>query len=99
LRQSMLVVSEKARTNRVKLPDNFALGFEEYTTGLPNTGVAPLLGQELTQIQALVDLLIDAHVDGITTFTRKPLADEHGTAATPTPAPTPGAKPNAPAVS
>jgi hypothetical protein len=98
LRQSMVAVAEKARTNRVKLPDHFALGFEEYTTGLPNTGVAPLLGQELTQIQALVNLLIDAHVDGITTFARKPLADEHGASgATARPSPTPGAKPNAPA--
>ena len=97
LRQSMLAVAEKARTNRVKLPDNFALGFEEYTTGLPNTAVAPLLGQELTQIEALVDLMIDARVDAITTFTRKPIADEHGAAATPTPSPAPGGKSNAPA--
>jgi hypothetical protein len=97
LRQSMVAVAEKARANRVKLPDNFALGFEEYTTGLPNTAVvASLLGQELSQIEALVNLLIDAHVDGINTFSRKPLPDEHGAGATP-PAPSParGAKPNA----
>src|SRR5205085_1542097 len=78
LRQAMVAVSEKARANRVKLPDNFALGFEEYTTGLPNTGVTPLLGQELSQIEALLNLLIDAYVDGISNFIRKPLADEHG---------------------
>jgi hypothetical protein len=97
LRQAMLAVSEKARANRVKLPDNFALGFEQYTTGLPNTGVAPLLGQELTQIEALLNLLIDAHVDGISTFSRKPLTDERGAAgATPAPSPGRGAKPNTP---
>src|SRR5438045_2645232 len=56
LRQAMVAVSEKARANRVKLPDNFALGFEEYTTGLPNTGVTPLLGQELSQIEGLLNL-------------------------------------------
>ena len=95
LRQSMLAVAEKARTNRVKLPDNFALGFEEYTAGLPNTAIAPLLGQELAQIEGLVNLLIDARVDGIMTFTRKPLADEHGAAASPTSSTAPGAKPNA----
>ena len=97
LRQSMLAVAEKARANRVKLPDNFALGFDEYTTGLPNTGVAPLLGQELAQAGALVNLLIDAHVDGINSFTRKPLPDEHGAAATPPPSPAGGPKPNVPA--
>lgn len=98
LRQSILAVAERARINRVKLPDNFALGFEEYTTALPSTGVAPLLGQELTQIEGLLNLLIEAHVDGITTFTRKPLADEHGApAGAPTPSPAGGAKANTPA--
>jgi hypothetical protein len=87
LRQSMLAVSERARANRVKLPENFALGFEEYTTALPNTAVAPLLGQELTQIDLLMTLLIDARVDAIIAFNRKPLPEEHGAAATPTPAP------------
>jgi hypothetical protein len=90
LRQSMIAVAERARTNRVKLPNNFALGFEEYTTALPTTTAAPLLGQELTQIESLMNLLIEARVDGITAFTRKPLSDERGAAATPTPSPRPG---------
>ena len=90
LRQAMVAVTDKARNNRVRLPDNFALGFEEYTSALPNTAVAPLLGQELSQIEFLMNLLIDARVDTITAFTRKPLPDEHGpTAATPTPSPRP----------
>ena len=87
LRQSMLAVSDRARANRVRLPDNFALGFEEYTTALPTTTAAPLLGQELAQTEGLLNLLIDAHVDGITAFTRKPLPDERSAAAAPTPAP------------
>lgn len=91
LRQSMIAVAERARTNRVKLPNNFALGFEEYTTALPTTTAAPLLGQELTQIESLLNLLIDARVDGITAFTRKPLSEERGAAATPAPSPRPGA--------
>jgi len=28
---------KSARVNKVKVPDNFALGFEEFTTALPNT--------------------------------------------------------------
>ena len=47
LRQAMNEASEKARANKVKLPDNFHLGFDEYTAALPNTTAAPLLGQEL----------------------------------------------------
>ena len=93
LRQSMLAVSERARTNRVKLPDNFALGFDEYTAALPNTNVAPLLGQELTQIELLMNLLIDARVDAISEFSRKPLPDEHS--ASPAPSPSPARRPAA----
>ena len=99
LRQSMLAVTEKARNNKVKLPDNFALGFEEYTTTLPNTAAAPLLGQELTQIESLVNILIEARVDGINTFRRQPLPDERGAGSVPTPSPSPrpgGSKPVAP---
>jgi len=91
LRQSMLAVADRARNNHVKLPDNFALGFEEYTTALPNTNAAPLLGQELAQVETLVNLLIDARVDAITAFARKPLPDEHPGGATPTPSPRPAA--------
>jgi hypothetical protein len=88
LRQSMTAIAERARVNRVKLPDNFALGFDEYTAGLPGTGAAPLLGQELAQIEALLNLIIDAHVDGITGLVRRRLPEEGG--ATTTPSPTPG---------
>lgn len=93
LRQSMVTVSERARANRVKLPDNFALGFDEYTAALPNTAAAPLLGQELGQIEALLNLVIDAHVDGITAFVRRPLPEERGAAGA-SPAPAPAARPS-----
>ena len=97
LRQAMLAVAERARLNRVKLPANFALGFEEYTTALPATNVAPLLGQELSQIELLMNYLIDAHVDGISKVARKPLSDERGatTAASPAPMPSPPPRPGA----
>jgi hypothetical protein len=84
LRQSMLALAEKARGARVKLPDNFALGFDEYTAALPNTVAAPLLGQELSQIELLTDILIEAHVDEVTSLTRAPLPEEGAAAPAPT---------------
>src|SRR2546423_12808857 len=93
----MLAVSDRARSNRVKLPDNFAVGFEEYTTALPKTSMAPLLGQELLQVQSLMNVLIDAHVDAISKVARRPLPDERGTplATAPSPLPSPHARPGA----
>ena len=85
LRQAIVAISDRARANKVRLPDNFALGFDEYTSGLPNTTVAPLLGQELSQIESLMNFLIEAHVDAVTKFARTPLAEERGPAASPTP--------------
>jgi hypothetical protein len=98
LRLAMTAVSEKARGNKVKMPDNFYLGFDEFVSALPKTEVAPLLGQELAQIEWLLNLFIDARVDSVTSFRRAPLADEHGaSSALPTPKPasarTPGATP------
>lgn len=89
LRQAMLSVSEKARANNVKLPDNFALGFEDYTAALPNTAAAPLLGQELAQLELLVNLMLDARVTSINGLKRTPLPEEQGAAAAASP--TPGA--------
>lgn len=86
LRQAMLATAEKARTNKVKLPDNFALGFDEYTAALPATGVTQVLGQQLSQVELLTNILIDAHIDGVTALTRTASPEEHG--------PSPGASPS-----
>ena len=88
LRQAMLTTAEKARANRVRLPDNFALGFDEYTAALPTTAMAPLLGQQLAQIELLMNILLEARIDVVTTFVRMPSAGERGgsPSATPTPA-------------
>ena len=97
LRQAMVAISDRARANRVKLPDNFALGFDEFTAALPNTTSAPLLGQQLAQIELVLNILIDAHVDGITALVRAPSPEERGAAsAIPSPAPGPGRKPSGP---
>jgi hypothetical protein len=87
LRQATLAAQERARTNNVKLPDNFQLGFDEFARIMPGTAVAALLGQELSQVQMLINILLDAKVDGITSFRRRPLPEERGTSATPTPSP------------
>src|SRR5262245_33441407 len=91
LRQATLAAQDRARTNNVKLPDNFQLGFDEFARFMPSTAVAALLGQELSQVQMLINILLDAKVDSITSFRRRPLAEERKTAApTPTPAPARG---------
>ncbi len=78
LRQATLAAQDRARTNNVKLPDNFQLGFDEFAKIMPGTAVTPLLGQELSQVQMLINILLDAKVDGITSFRRHPLPEEHG---------------------
>jgi hypothetical protein len=80
LRQAMNEIADKARANKVKLPDNFYLGFDEYTAALPNTAAAPLLGQELSQIQLLLNIITDAHVDALTALKRTPLPEENAAA-------------------
>jgi hypothetical protein len=77
LRETVTKVTEKARANRVKLPEIFFLGFEEFTAALPSNETAPLLGQQLAQVQLIIDILIDARIDGITAFKRRALSEEH----------------------
>jgi hypothetical protein len=89
LRQTVIATLNRARANNVKLPDKFQLGFDEFTTALPKTAVAPLLGQELSQIQMLINILLDAKVDGVTSLRRAPLPEEGAASRTPVPKPTP----------
>src|SRR5213080_2218891 len=90
LRLATVAAVNRAQTNNVKLPDKFELGFDEFATGLPDTAVAPLLGQELSQIQMLINILLDAKVDSVTSFHRAPISEEHKGSPTPTPSPAPG---------
>src|SRR5438105_13850604 len=70
LRQAIIRTAENARNNRVKLPANFFLGFDEFVSALPSPEDAPALGQELSQIQLLLNTIIEARVDAITAFHR-----------------------------
>jgi hypothetical protein len=88
LRQATIVTLQRARASNVKFPDNFRLGFDEFATALPKTEAAPLLGQELSQIQMLINVLVDAKVDSVTSLHRMPLPEEHGISPTPTATPT-----------
>jgi hypothetical protein len=82
LRQAIVSTTEKARANRVKLPENFRLGFDEFATTLPGSvAAAASLGQELGQVELLLGILIDARVDAITTLKRVSLPPETATAA------------------
>ena len=72
------------------MPDRFQLGFDEFAKAMPDTAVTPLLGQELSQIQMLINILLDAKVDSVTSFRRAPLTEEHGASPTPTPSPAAG---------
>src|SRR5256886_11005064 len=90
LRQAVVATLDRARTSNVKLPDKFQLGFDEFTRAMPNTAVTVLLGQELSQIQMLINILLDAKVDSVTSFHRAPLSEEHGASPTPTASPAPG---------
>ncbi|HEX8280712.1 MAG TPA: Amuc_1100 family pilus-like protein [Chthoniobacterales bacterium] len=101
LRQAITSLGEKARANRVKLPDNFFLGFEEFASALPDTAAAPLLGQQLAQAELLLNILIDARIEALTSFRRVPAAELAAAAPTPPAAaaaaaarrPTPAASP------
>lgn len=79
LRLAMIAVVDKARANKVKLPDKFYLGFDEFASALPNEVAAPLLGQELAQVEWLLDALLEARVDTLSSFRRTPSPEEHGT--------------------
>lgn len=81
LRQAITRTIDNARVHRVRLPDKFTLGFEEFVSSLPSTEDAPRLGQELAQIQLLLDTIIESRVDAITAFHR--IAHPVAPAATP----------------
>jgi hypothetical protein len=95
LRQAIIRTAENARNNRVRLPGNFFLGFDEFVSSLPTPEEAPALGQELSQVQLLLNTIIEARVDAITAF-RRVAHPGTATVAGPVPSatPRPGVKPS-----
>ena len=92
---------QHAQAGGVGLPEGFYLGFEQYRGTPPETAATALLNTQLTEVQNLVDLVIQQHVEKITSMKRGLLPQEAGSSnASPTPAPRPGsAPPPAPLVS
>jgi hypothetical protein len=79
LRVAVAATTDKARAHKVKLPDKFYLGFDEYAAALPTSEEsAKLLGQELVQIKWLLGSLVDARVEAVTAFRRSQLPQERG---------------------
>lgn len=85
LRESRTAVVANARIHGVKLPENFHLGFNEFVSALPSTVDAPKFGQELAQIQLLLNIIIEARVDAIRMFRRVPKEASMAPSAAPTP--------------
>jgi hypothetical protein len=96
LRQAVVATVDRARVSNVKLPDRFQLGFDEFIRTMPATAMTSQLGQELSQIQMLINILLDAKVDSVTALKRYPLPEEHKASPTPTPPPAPGRRVAAP---
>lgn len=97
LRQAITSITDKARDNRVKLPANFFLGFEEFRAALPDTDLSPALGQQLAQVELLLNIILDARVDAVSALRRVP-SGKPGPASSPTSVPLgPARKPSAPA--
>jgi len=78
LRVRLTTIADKARANRVKLPEKFHLGFDEFVSALPDEAAAPLLGHELEQIEWLLHSLLDARVEAVVAFRRSPPPNEYG---------------------
>ena len=90
LRQAVVATLERARANNVTMPGRFQLGFDEFAMTMPSTAGTRLLGQELSQVQMLINILLNAKVDSVTSFRRAPLPEEHGPSPTPAPSPVAG---------
>lgn len=85
---------EKAGSQGVGLPQDFAFGFEEYTASLPATAsAASQLSTYLDAVNAITQLMLDSGVKAITTLERTPLKVEGGEKETPAPQPTRGRPP------
>ena len=76
LRLASTAVSERAAANKIQLPANFYLGFDEYATSLPNSEAAPRLGQQLRAIEWIANTIIEARVDALNSLVRTPLPQE-----------------------
>src|SRR5437763_3005930 len=59
LRQAMTAIGERARANKVKLPENFFLGFDEFASALPDTAAAPFVRPHVAAVEMVLSVVID----------------------------------------
>lgn len=86
LRLAINAVIDKARAKKIKLPDKFYLGFDEFVAALPEESAAPLLGRELVELDWIVNVLLEAGVDSLTALRRSPAERVRAASAKPPPA-------------
>jgi hypothetical protein len=89
LRNAVNNIRAKAQEKKVKLPEKFYLGFEDFQSQLPTPEAAPILNREFKTIQKLVNQLVDWKVDSIDLLDRKQPTPQ----AAPAPPPAQGKKP------
>jgi len=78
LRTAVDEVAEKAKDNKITVPDRFAMGFDRYLTETPNRDAAAPLGRQLTAIEFIINELLDSRIDSISLISRTPLPEESG---------------------
>ena len=78
LRASINALTAKANESGVKLPADFALGFNRYQTDIPGNEAAAPLARQLAAIELVINALIVSKVDAVTAIDRTPIAEESG---------------------
>jgi len=76
LRTAVNDIRAKADAGRVKLPDKFYFGFDQYQTQVPTEQAAPALFRQFQVIQSLVARLVDFKVSSVDSVVRPPLPEE-----------------------
>ena len=76
LRTAVNDIRAKADAGRVKLPDKFYFGFDQYQTQVPTEQAAPALARQFQVIQSLVSRLVDFKVASVDAIVRPPLPEE-----------------------
>jgi len=76
LRDTISSLTAKATKSGVKLPEHFALDFDQYQTQPPLPAAAGPLGRQLAAIEIAMNILLDEHVSEVTSLTRTHLSQE-----------------------
>jgi hypothetical protein len=78
LRDIVSAITAKANRTGVKLPDNFALDFQQYQSQPPPAAAAGPLGRQLDALNVAMNILLDEHVDALAELSRTKLPQEAG---------------------